>query len=56
MLAPCVVHAVPVTAVPLEHEHTFWVHPRLDADEQVDVSLVPVPQVDRHPVQTLPLL
>ena len=56
MLAPCVVQAVPVTAAPLEHAHTFWVHTRLDADEQVDVSLVPVLQLDRHPVQALPFL
>ena len=56
MLVLCVVHAVPVTAVPLEQAHTFWVHARLDADEQVDVSLVPVLQADRHPVQALPFL
>jgi len=56
MLVLCVVHAVPVTAIPLEHAHTFWVHTRLDADEQVDVSLVPVLQVDRHTVQVLPVL
>ena len=52
MLALCEVQEVPVTAAPLEHAHTFWVHTRLDEEEQVDVSLVPVPQVDRHPVQT----
>ena len=56
MLVLCVVQAVPVTAVPYIHEHVFCVHARLDEEEQVDVSLVPVPQVDRHPVQTLPLL
>ena len=52
MWALCVVQLVPVAAAPLVQLHVFEVHTRLDADEQVDVSLVPVPQVDRHPVQT----
>ena len=56
MLALFVVQAVPVAAAPLEHEHTFWVHSRLDEEEQVDVSLVPVPQLDRHLVQVIPVL
>ena len=56
MLARCVVHAVPVTAAPLEHAHTFWVHLRLDVDKQAVVSLVPSLQIDRHPVQALPFL
>ena len=56
MLAPCVVQEVPVTAAPLAQEHTFWVHTRLDVDKQAVVSLVPVLQLDRHPVQALPFL
>ena len=54
MLALCVVQAVPVTAAPLEQEHTFWVHTRLDDDEQAVVSLVPVPHPDLHPAHVLP--
>ena len=56
MLAPCEVQAVPVTAAPLAQEHVFWVHTRLDVDKQAVVSLVPVLQLDRHPVQVLPVL
>ena len=56
MLALCVVQAVPVTAAPLAQAHVFWVHTRLDVDKQAVVSLVPVLQLDRHPVQALPFL
>ena len=41
MLALFVVQAVVVAAAPLEQEHTFWVHIRLDDDEQAVVCLVP---------------
>ena len=56
MAAPSVVHVVPVAAAPVAQVHTFCVHTRLADDEQATVSLVPVPQADRHPVQVLPVL
>ena len=56
MLEPCVVQAVVVAAAPLEQEHTFCVHTRLDDEVQALVCLVPAPQLDRHPVQVLPVL
>ena len=56
MLVLCVVQAVPVSAAPLEHEHIFCVHTRLDEEEQAVVSLVPVPQEDRQPVHVLLVL
>ena len=51
MLAKCVVHSVPVAAAPLEHEHVFWVHIRLDDKVQADVSIVPAPQGEEQVVQ-----
>ena len=45
MLVACVVQAAPVAAAPLEHEHTFWVHPRLVVPPQAVVTLFPVSQV-----------
>ena len=56
MLALFVVQAVPVTAAPLEQEHVFCVHTRLDDDAQAVVSLVPAPQLFRHPEQALMFL
>ena len=52
MLALFLVQAAPVAAAPLEHEHVFEVHSRLEDDEHGVVSLVPAPQADRHSVQT----
>ena len=56
MLAPLEVQAAPVAAAPFVQEQEFDVHIRLDEEEQEVVSLVPVPQADRHPVQLLPVL
>ena len=46
MLAPFVVHDVPVALTPLEQLHVFWVQTRLAAEEQAVVSRVPAPQAD----------
>ena len=58
MLAPLEVQAAPVAAAPFVQEQVFaiGVQTRLDEDEQEVVSLVPVPQADRHPEQLLPFL
>ena len=56
ILAPLEVQAAPVAAAPFVQEQEFDVQTRFDEDEQAVVSLVPVPQADRHPEQLLPVL
>ena len=56
MLALFEVHAVPEAAAPFEHEQVFCVvHTRLVVNVQAVVSVVPVPQVDRHALQNNPV-